>query len=63
MKDTTTTAKIEAARKIQAEIRLLTAPTECPIQRRKFNKLFKSRDALKPASMLYGTWASLVCSK
>lgn len=63
MKDTTTTAKIKAAREIQAKIRLLTAPTEDAAQRRQFNKLFKSRDALKPASMLYGTWVSLVCSE
>ena len=49
------------AREIQAKIEALTAPTEDPKQRRQFNKLFKSRDALMPANLLYGTWVALVC--
>ena len=77
MKDTTTTTStvlinfsrlpasskraVLAARKIQDEIRLINAPTEDAADRRKFNRLFKSRDALMPSKLLYGTWVVLVC--
>lgn len=68
MKHTTSTtsdltARIEAARKIHAEIKAIPTPSEIPANNRKLHRLIVKRDAFCPADMLLGKWISLVCSE